>query len=91
MSTPSESNTNPTPSSGGTTPAASTPTPTTQTRNQQTNNNSTLPFATNKDFQGAEPSIGAVLGMKIEKIDKKVTFDVFKDKLVNYIERFQPT
>jgi transcription antitermination factor NusG len=40
----------------------------------------------NKNFEGAEPEIGCVLGLKYEKIDKKVTFDVFKEKMCNYIE-----
>ena len=41
----------------------------------------------NKSFEGAEPSVGAVLGLQSERIDKKVNYEQFKDKLVNYIGR----
>ena len=38
-----------------------------------------------KHFCGNNPNIGAVLGLKTEKIDKKVSFDVFREKLANYV------
>jgi hypothetical protein len=41
----------------------------------------------NRNFEGAEPGVGAVLGLRYEKIDKKVTFEIFREKMSNYIER----
>jgi hypothetical protein len=41
----------------------------------------------NRTFEGAEPGVGAVLGLRYEKIDKKVTYEVFREKMSNYIER----
>jgi hypothetical protein len=38
-------------------------------------------------FEGDTPEVGAVLGLKKEKLHKKVTFDVFKEKLETYILR----
>ena len=98
MSTPTNTNT-PVPTSGENNPPTNTPTnvsPTAQTgtsaqasRNQQRNhNNNNCPIAvdtTNKDFQGKEPSIGAVMGLRIEKINKKVTYDICRDNLANHI------
>ena len=40
-----------------------------------------------KDFLGSEPKVGAVLGLRMERITKKVTMEIFKDKLINYIGR----
>ena len=36
-------------------------------------------------FEGSEPDIGCVLGLRFEKLDKKVTYDVFCNKFANYI------
>ena len=41
----------------------------------------------NKASKGAEPDIGCVLGMRFEKVDKKVVYDVFHNKFSNYIVR----
>ena len=38
-----------------------------------------------RNVVGEEPGIGAVLGLIIENIDKKFPFDIFRDKLSNYI------
>jgi hypothetical protein len=38
-----------------------------------------------KDWEGAKPEVGAVLGLKTEKITKKVTFEVFREKLATYV------
>ena len=40
-----------------------------------------------RTFEGAEPKVGAVLGLRSERFDKKVTFEVFKEKMINYIGR----
>ena len=44
----------------------------------------------NKTFDGAEPKVGAVLGLTVEKIDKKVPFTQFRDKMINYVGREHP-
>ena len=49
--------------------------------------NQTTSGTVEKNFSGKEPSIGSVLGLRSEKIDKKSTFDIFRKHLVNYIER----
>ena len=41
----------------------------------------------NKVFGGAEPDIGCVLGTRFEKVDNKVSYDVFCKKFYNYIGR----
>ena len=41
----------------------------------------------NKAFERAEPDIGCVLGLRFEKLDKKVANDVFRNKFDNYIGR----
>ena len=38
------------------------------------------------NFEGAEPKIGCVIGMKYERIDKKVRSEIFRGNLCNYIE-----
>jgi len=38
-----------------------------------------------RQFEGAEPRVGAVLASSSERIDKKLPFEQFKDKLVNYV------
>ena len=42
---------------------------------------------TNKDFIGEEPTIGAVLATKSERVDMKASFDAFREKISNYIVR----
>ena len=44
-------------------------------------------YTTNKAFEGSEPDIGFVLGMRFEKVDKKVAYNVFCNKFSNYIGR----
>ena len=39
----------------------------------------------NKDFEGETPEIGCVLGLRNEKITKKVPFDTFRDKIADFI------
>ena len=41
----------------------------------------------NKAFEGAKPNIVCVLGLRFEKVDKKVAYDVFQNKFANYIAR----
>ena len=40
-----------------------------------------------RQFEGAEPKVGAALALSSERIDKKLPFEQFKDKLVNYVGR----
>ena len=56
-------------------------------RNRNNNRNNYVRDTINKGFEGAEPSVGAVLGLTSERIDKKVSFEQFKEKLENYIGR----
>ena len=39
----------------------------------------------NKSFEGETPDIGAVLALKSEKVDKKLTFDSFREKLSDFL------
>ena len=39
----------------------------------------------NKDFEGDTPEIGCVLGLRSEKMTKKVQFDTFREKLEDYL------
>ena len=41
----------------------------------------------NKAFEGVEPDIKCVLGLRFEKVDKKVSYDLFCNKFANYIGR----
>ena len=41
----------------------------------------------NKAPKGAEPDIGCVLGLRFEKVNKKVAYNVFCKKFANYIGR----
>ena len=34
---------------------------------------------------GAKPEIGAVLGLRMEKLDNKVSFEVFRKKMINHV------
>ena len=43
-------------------------------------------LAQNRDFEGANPEVGAVLGLKSEKITKKIPFNQFREKLVEHIK-----
>mmetsp|Transcript_11467 Transcript_11467/g.16630 ORF Transcript_11467/g.16630 Transcript_11467/m.16630 type:complete len:107 (+) Transcript_11467:114-434(+) len=46
------------------------------------NNNHYYITSGNRNFEGAEPKVGAVLGLRSEKIDRKVPFDFLRR---NYI------
>ena len=35
----------------------------------------------NKAFEGSEPNIGCVLGLRFRKLDKTVAYDVFRKKI----------
>ena len=62
------------------------------TINRQTGNmnvqfsrsNSTVDTS-NKEFEGAEPNIGCVLGLRLKEVEKKVACNVFRNKFANYI------
>ena len=41
----------------------------------------------NKSFEGAEPEIGCVLGLRFEKVYKKVAYNAFHNNSTNYIGR----
>ena len=81
---------------GGNADAASTSNFSNLSGNTGTTNRSRSKFngfgrdSTNKGFLGAEPKVGAVLGLTVERIDKKVPFEQFKDKLINYVGREHP-
>ena len=86
-----------TPTDASATTPAATPTSTSTNRtdrrsdgpHNRTNDrsNQTMSGNVEKNFSGKEPSIGSVLGLRSEKIDKKSTFDIFRKHLVNYIKR----
>ena len=40
-----------------------------------------------KNFEGAEPEIGCTIGLKHYRVDKKSTFEIFRDNICNCIER----
>jgi hypothetical protein len=75
--------------SGGTNDNHTPPARSTQGTRQGRQNTRGTPTmsSANKNFEGAEPGVGAVLGLRYEKIDKKVTYEVFREKMSNYIER----
>ena len=76
------------PASGGTTTNNS-EAPRNNNRRNNTNSNrinSNIVQLTNpKTYEGAIKEIGAIMGLKHEKLDKKVHFQIFTDKVSNYI------
>ena len=38
-----------------------------------------------KSWEGAKPEVGAVLGLKSERLNNKVTFEVFREKLAIHV------
>ena len=76
------------PASGGTT-TNNNESPRNNNRRNNTNsnrNNSNIVQLTNpKAYEGAIKEIGAIMGLKHEKLDKKVHFQIFIDKVSNYI------
>ena len=85
--------------SGRTTPAATgtTTTSTAKTGGSSNGNNkfkgkgshdkySSNSFGSNdKDWEGAKPDFGAVLGLKTERLQKKVTFEIFREKAKTFV------
>ena len=80
-------------SQGATTPASNngnTPSNDTETRrrrnnntNNRSNNNNIL--SNPKNYEGSIPDVCAILALKHESLDKKVQYQVFVDKVGNYI------
>ena len=56
-------------------------------RNGQASISNPTVDTSNKAFEGAEPDIGCVPGMRFGKVDKKVAYNVFCNKVANYIGR----
>ena len=54
-------------------------------RNNRNYSNSNSYFNAIKPFEEAEQKIGVVLGLRSERFDKKVPFEIYKDKLIKYI------
>ena len=78
--------------------APTTDTPTSQLSNNNSNNNNeshrrnnnntnrssnTIQLTNPKNYGGSIPEIDAILALKYEKLDKKVQYQVFIDKLSN--------
>ena len=54
--------------------------------NSNRNQSSTSVQLTNpKGYEGSIAEIGAILGLKHEKLDKKTQYQVFVDKIANYV------
>ena len=51
-------------------------------RNYHRNANDISP---NFHFEGVKPELGGVLTLHTEKVKKKLTYQLFKDKLTNYV------
>ena len=41
--------------------------------------------STSRSFEGKNKDIGGVLGLRNERLDKKVSFDTFRELLTNYV------
>ena len=52
---------------------------------RRTEGSSTVQGSDGSTFEGGCPEIGAVVGLRTEKITKKVPFSVFVEKLVDYV------
>ena len=60
--------------------------PVTPNENVTRHNRSDIPLTSStKDFEGATPKIGGVLGLRSEIVTKKITYDDFLEKLGIYI------
>ena len=55
--------------------------------NTRSNNGRTTYDPALKSFEGAEPEVGGVLCLPSEKVDKRVTFDEFRIKVGQYVDR----
>ena len=57
--------------------------------NNNNNNNArsstTIQLSNPKNYEGSIAEIGAILALKFEKLDKKAQFQVFVDKVSNYV------
>ena len=56
-----------------------------ETENGQHSISNPTVYISHNVFEGSEPDIGCVLGLRFEKLDKKVTYDVFCNKFAKYI------
>ena len=54
-------------------------------RNNRNYGNSNSYFNAIKPFEEAEQKIRVVLGLRSERFDKKVPFEIYKDKLIKYM------
>ena len=79
---PSASTNNPDTARPGLTPGGST----SGARGSRTQNRpSTQQSSTSRDFEGATPKIGGILGFRSENVSKKVNYDAFCEKLAIYV------
>ena len=71
---------------GTNTSPATNPEPVRPSENIVRYNRRDIPFAfSTKDFEGATPKIGGVLGLRSEYVTKKISYDNFPEKLGIYI------
>ena len=61
------------------------PTPSTDTRNRTQNRYAALQSTSSRDFEGATPKIGGVMGLRSENVTKKINYDSFCEKLGIYV------
>ena len=65
-----------------------TPNTKTSRRNPRRNNDLSNIGSEMKTFAGEKPDLEGVLGLMMKRLDHRVTFDCFQDKLKNYIFKF---
>ena len=53
--------------------------------NRAQNRYAGLQSTSNRDFAGATPKIGGVLGLRSENVTKKISYDLFREKLGTYV------
>ena len=54
---------------------------------RSSNGNTTVVSSNDVSWEGTKPEIGAVLGLKAERLKYKASFEVFRQKLINYVLR----
>jgi len=54
-------------------------------RPRNTANNATNIFSAQRHFEGATPAIGGVLALQSENVNKKLSYDRFKERLETYV------
>ena len=54
-------------------------------RNKDKYNSDVHSGSNGKDFEGAQASIGGILGLKMERLQHKVTFEIFTEKLKTFV------